>query len=57
VVVSWAWSSSDFVLQQNSDLTTTNWITVTNSPAVTNWQNQWLVSPDAGNNFYRLLRP
>jgi hypothetical protein len=57
VVVSWAWSSSDFVLQQNSDLTTTNWITVTNSPAVTNWQNQWLVSPGAGNNFYRLLRP
>ncbi|MGD0614390.1 MAG: hypothetical protein ABSA69_02995 [Verrucomicrobiota bacterium] len=57
VVVSWAWSSSGFVLQQNSDLTTTNWITVTNSPAVTNWQNQLLVSPGAGDRFYRLLRP
>lgn len=57
VVVSWAWSSSGFVLQQNSDLTTTNWITLTNAPAVTNWKNQLLVSPGAGNKFYRLSRP
>jgi len=57
VVVSWAWSSSGFVLQRNSDLSTTNWTTVTNTPAVTNWQRQLVVSPGAGNQFYRLAGP
>lgn len=56
-VVSWAWSSSGFVLQQNSDLSTTNWTTVTNIPATANWQNQVVVSPGGGSRFYRLAGP
>jgi len=45
------------VLQQNSDLTTTNWLTVTNTPTVTNGQNQAILAPPGGSEFYRLEYP
>ena len=55
--ISWPTKAAGFVLQQNSDLTTTNWFAVTNviSVAVTN--NETTVSPLNGNAFFRLLKP
>ena len=46
----------DFTLQQNSDLSTTNWMDVPPPPVLnlTNLQNQVIVSPTNGNTFYRL---
>ena len=47
-------------LQQNSDLTMTNWTDVTTTPTLnlTNLQNEMMVSsPSIGNSFYRLKSP
>ena len=57
--VSWIIPSTNFVLQQNSDLTSTNWLVVPNVPALnlTNLQNQVMLPLPAGNNFYRLKAP
>lgn len=57
VVISWPSASTGFRLQQKSSLGTTNWATVTNIPAVTNGQNQVIISPSTGNAFYRLISP
>jgi hypothetical protein len=57
IVLSWPSPPGDFVLQQNSDLTTTNWTAVTNTPATANLQNQVILPPSAGNQFYRLKYP
>ena len=55
MVVAWSASAPGFRLQQNSDLTTTNWTDVTSAPTVTNLQNQLILVPaPTGNNFYRL---
>jgi hypothetical protein len=57
-VISWLVPSLNFTLQQNSDLTTTNWINVTTPPVLnlTNLQNQVIVStPASGQAFYRLM--
>jgi photosystem II stability/assembly factor-like uncharacterized protein len=58
-VLSWTIPSTNFVLQQNSDLTTTNWTNVTNTPVLnlTNLQNQVIISPSGSNVFYRLKTP
>jgi hypothetical protein len=55
VIVSWT-SQGAFVLQQNSDLTTTNWTDVPIVPILTNGLNQVTVSPVLGNQFYRLRK-
>jgi hypothetical protein len=54
--ISWTIPSLDFTLQQNSDLTTTNWTDVPTRPVLnlTNLQNQVIVSPTNGDTFYRL---
>ena len=59
LVCSWIVPSADFVLQQNSDLTTTNWTDVTNAPTLnlTNLQNQLILTPTNGSRFYRLKSP
>ncbi len=57
LVLSWASPPADFELQQNSDLTTTNWIATTNTPAVANEQNQVILSPSFSSQFYRLKYP
>jgi len=56
---SWVVPSTNFVLQQNSDLGTTNWTDVTNKPTLnlTNLQNQISLSLPEGNTFYRLKTP
>jgi hypothetical protein len=55
-VIAWTIPSMDFVLQQNSDLTATNWTDVATPPVLnlTNLQNQVMASPTNGNSFYRL---
>jgi hypothetical protein len=57
VTLSWLAPSNAFRLQQNPNLTTTNWTNVTHSVSVTNSQNQVIMSPAAGNKFYRLVNP
>jgi hypothetical protein len=57
VVISWPASSTGFVLQQNPDLTTTNWVAATNTVTVTNGQNQVTVFPPTGNRYFRLQHP
>jgi hypothetical protein len=57
--LSWIVPSTNFVLQQNLDLTTTNWTDVTNTPVLnlTNLHNE-VTLPSPGNNvFYRLKTP
>lgn len=54
VLVSWSITYADFALQRNDDLTTTNWIDVTNSVNVVGGENQVLISAPAGDDFYRL---
>ncbi len=57
LLVSWPSPPGDFVLQQNPDLTSTNWMAVTNTPTITNFQNQVILAPTAGNQFFRLKYP
>jgi probable HAF family extracellular repeat protein len=55
VVISWPTNTINFSLFQNSDLSTTNWTSVTNTVIVTNGQNQVVVpGPLIGNCLYRL---
>ena len=54
IVLSWPVSVSPFVLQQSSDLITSNWTIVTNVPNIVGQQNQVILSPSPGNQFYRL---
>jgi hypothetical protein len=54
---SWIVPSTNFVLQQNSDLTAAaNWVTLTNKPVLnlTNLQDEVRLSPAAGKSFFRL---
>jgi photosystem II stability/assembly factor-like uncharacterized protein len=55
----WLVPSADFVLQQNLDLTTTNWVTLTNLPVLnfTNLNNELILSPSNSKGFYRLATP
>jgi hypothetical protein len=57
VMVSWLVPSTNFVLQRNLDLTTTQWANVTNPPVLnlTNLQNQVALPLPAGSVFYRLV--
>ncbi len=54
VIVSWPAAFTGYVLQENSDLSSTNWVDVTNSVNVVGGENQVLISSPADNNFYRL---
>lgn len=54
LVLWWPYPSTGFLLQQNPDLTTTNWTDVTTAPTVV---NQVILSPPGSNIFYRLKTP
>jgi hypothetical protein len=57
LVLSWLVPSTNFVVQQNSDLTTTNWVTLTNTPSFVplTLQNQVTLPYSAtGPEFFRL---
>lgn len=59
LALSWIMPSTNFSLQQNSDLTTTNWVTLTNTPTLnlTNLQNEVTLTPSNSSGFYRLKTP
>jgi hypothetical protein len=59
LALSWIIPSTSFLLQQSSDLTTTNWSNVTNGPVLnlTNLQNQVNLPLPTGNAFFRLNTP
>lgn len=54
--ISWLIPSTSFVLQQNSDLSTTNWTDVPATPSInfTNLHYELMVLPTKGEDFYRL---
>ena len=59
-VCSISWSAppvNSFVLQQNADLATTNWVDVTNAPVVVSNRDQVVIAPSPGLAFYRLRSP
>jgi hypothetical protein len=57
LALSWLIPSTNFVLQQNVDLTTTDWVTLTNTPTLNfaNLQNQVMLSPSNSSGFFRLV--
>jgi hypothetical protein len=55
-VVSWPAAAGDFVLQENTRLSATNWVDVTNAVNQMGERNQVLISPSPEHNFFR-LRP
>jgi virginiamycin B lyase len=55
VILSWTTNGTNFQLQLNNDLTTTNWVNVTNVPVVTNGVLT-VTNAISGNAFYRLLQ-
>jgi hypothetical protein len=57
LVLSWPSPPGGFVLQENTNLTTTNWMTVTNMPTLTNGLNQVDLLPPPGTQFFRLDYP
>jgi hypothetical protein len=54
LLLAWPDGFTGFVLQQNPNLVTTNWVAVTNPPVLVNGEQQVTVSPLAGNRYYRL---
>jgi photosystem II stability/assembly factor-like uncharacterized protein len=57
LALSWLVPSTNFVLQQNSDLATANWVTLTNTPVLnfSNLQDEIVLSPTNGSGFFRLI--
>src|ERR1019366_3139248 len=57
LLLSWTVPSTNFVLQQSSDLT--SWADMTNPPVLnlTNLQNEVMLSPSNRSGFYRLKTP
>lgn len=54
---SWIVPSTNFVLQENSDLATTNWLTLTDTPTLnlSNLNDEVVLSPSNSSGFFRLL--
>jgi hypothetical protein len=57
VKVSWPSPSTGYSLQQNINLATTNWVTPVESVTDNGTTKFILVTPPAGNRFYRLINP
>ena len=56
-VVAWLAPSPGYMLQSNTNLVTTNWSGVTNAVNVVGSENQVIISPPAGNKYFRLSNP
>jgi hypothetical protein len=56
-VGSWPSTATGWNLQQNADLTTTNWTAPPESVTDDSTNKFILVNPPAGNRFYRLHKP
>jgi hypothetical protein len=57
VVVAWSASATGWTLQQNINLVSGTWITLTNTVNIVNGQNQIVLSPTIGEHFFRLKNP
>lgn len=57
LTLSWPQQWTGYLLQQNSNLTTSNWTNVPFSAVLTNGQDQVLISPTNSQEFYRLAFP
>lgn len=57
VIVSWPYPSTGFVLQENSNVGTTNWTNVAQLPSDDGTNRSVTISPPTGNRFYRLRSP
>lgn len=55
--LSWPTNFAGFVLEQNANLGTTNWVRVTNGVSVLGSNQQVFLAPLTGNGFFRLVRP
>ena len=57
VALSWLVPSTNFVLQENSDLTPTNWVALSNTPALnlSNLNDEVVLSPTNSSGFFRLI--
>jgi hypothetical protein len=54
VVVSWPAPSDGWVLKENGDLNTINWVNVAQTPQEVDGRKQVVISPPIGSRFYRL---
>jgi len=57
VAVVWPSTPTTFVLQQNTDLNTTNWVSAGVAPSDDGTNNTGVISPVAGTRFFRLKWP
>ena len=57
VLLSWPATQVLFSPQQSTNLASTNWVTLTNSPTTTGATCQLTIPTPAGNTFYRLIDP
>ncbi len=57
LMLSWIIPSTNFVVQQSSDLTSANWTDLTNMPTLnlTNLQNEVMLCPSNSSAFFRLM--
>jgi hypothetical protein len=55
LIISWPTNAAGFVLQENSALATTNWVTVTNAINVSGTNSEVTLSPLTGAGFFRLV--
>ena len=55
--ICWSSPPGSFVLQQNCDLMSTNWTTVTNTPTLSSGLNQVILAPANATQFFRLQYP
>jgi photosystem II stability/assembly factor-like uncharacterized protein len=54
IVLSWSAPATGWSLQQNSDITTTNWTNIPVSATTTNFENQVILAPSSNSAFFRL---
>ena len=57
LLLAWPAAATGYALQQNPDLSPTNWTTVTNTPEVVGSEKRVLIAPASAQNFYRLRSP
>ena len=55
--VSWPSPSTGFILQQNADLNTANWVAAPQTVTDNGTNRFIIVNPPTGNRFYRLFKP
>ena len=56
LVLTWPAPATGYVLQENPSLTTTNWTTVSNAPAIVVGEKRVTISSPLVNRFYRLIK-